>query len=90
MREYGGPTTYSGILYQNSVAAIYFGQLMDMAACPFFSSVLGSEILSRSIANPLIVQLCTLVAQPVDWVLPKVFSLIPLLVGNAPVSTGVL
>jgi hypothetical protein len=32
--ERGGPTTQSGILYQNSVAAIYLGQLIDMAACP--------------------------------------------------------
>ncbi len=29
MTERGGPTTQSGILYQNSVAALYLGRLCD-------------------------------------------------------------
>jgi hypothetical protein len=34
MRERGGPTTQSGILYQNSVAALYLGRLCDEAPRP--------------------------------------------------------
>lgn len=34
MRERGGPTTQSGILYQNSVAALYMGRLCDVAPRP--------------------------------------------------------
>ncbi|HEX2094842.1 MAG TPA: hypothetical protein VHG28_20755 [Longimicrobiaceae bacterium] len=34
MRERGGPTTQSGILYQNSVAALYLGRLCDETARP--------------------------------------------------------
>lgn len=34
MRERGGPTTQSGILYQNSVAALYLGRLCDATHRP--------------------------------------------------------
>ncbi len=34
MTESGGPTTQSGILYQNSVAALYLGQLCNTASRP--------------------------------------------------------
>ncbi len=34
MSEAGGPTTQSGILYQNSVAALYLGRLLDTSQRP--------------------------------------------------------
>ncbi|MEZ4593906.1 MAG: ATP-binding protein [Chloroflexota bacterium] len=34
MTEAGGPTTQSGILYQNSVAALYLGRLLDASQRP--------------------------------------------------------
>ena len=34
MSERGGPTTQSGILYQNSIAALYLGRLCDATARP--------------------------------------------------------
>lgn len=34
MPERGGPTTQSGILYQNSVTALHLGRLCDEAARP--------------------------------------------------------
>jgi hypothetical protein len=34
MSEAGGPTTQSGILYQNSIAALYLGRLCDAASRP--------------------------------------------------------
>jgi hypothetical protein len=32
--EVGGPTTQSGILYQNSIAALYLGRLLDLRPVP--------------------------------------------------------
>jgi hypothetical protein len=34
MPEHGGPTTQSGILYQNSVAALFLGDLLDLSTRP--------------------------------------------------------
>lgn len=34
MSEQGGPTTQSGIFYQNSVTALYLGRLLDATECP--------------------------------------------------------
>jgi len=34
MTEHGGPTTQSGILYQNSLAALYLGRLLDVTERP--------------------------------------------------------
>ena len=34
MPERGGPTTQSGILYQNSIAALYLGRLCDATQRP--------------------------------------------------------
>ena len=34
MTEAGGPTTQSGILYQNSIAALYLGRLLDLRPVP--------------------------------------------------------
>ena len=34
MAEAGGPTTQSGILYQNSIAALYLGRMIDPISRP--------------------------------------------------------
>ena len=39
MPESGGPTTQSGILYQNSIAALFLGRLCDATSRPEFESV---------------------------------------------------
>ncbi|MGB5050439.1 MAG: hypothetical protein WBO46_15955 [Caldilineaceae bacterium] len=44
MAEAGGPTTQSGILYQNSVAALYLGRLLDVAQRPISEQVVYVRI----------------------------------------------
>lgn len=44
MPERGGPTTQSGILYQNSVAALYLGRLCDAAPRPAADRVVGVRV----------------------------------------------
>lgn len=44
MAEAGGPTTQSGILYQNSVAALYLGRLLDVTQRPISEQVVYVRI----------------------------------------------
>lgn len=44
MPEAGGPTTQSGILYQNSVAALYMGRLCDATPRPDTHSVIEVRV----------------------------------------------
>ena len=44
MSETGGPTTQSGILYQNSIAALFLGRLCDAAQRPDRERVIGVRV----------------------------------------------
>jgi HEAT repeat protein len=44
MRERGGPTTQSGILYQNSVTALYLGRLCDDTRRPDYDRVVHVRV----------------------------------------------
>jgi len=44
MPEPGGPTTQSGILYQNSIAVLYLGRMLDRAERPKSDRVIGVRV----------------------------------------------
>lgn len=55
MTEPGGPTTQSGIFYQNSVSALYLGRLCDATARPDAERVVGVRVEAPSNVDDTVV-----------------------------------
>lgn len=55
MAERGGPTTQSGILYQNSVAALYLGRLCDATPRPNRDRVVGVRVEAPTAVDDIVI-----------------------------------
>jgi hypothetical protein len=55
MPEAGGPTTQSGILYQNSIAALFLGRLCDATSRPEYDKVIRVRVETPDDVDDLVV-----------------------------------
>ena len=53
--ESGGPTTQSGILYQNSIAALYLGQLVDIRPVPLEHRIAAVRVEAPEFVDDIVV-----------------------------------
>ena len=56
MPEAGGPTTQSGILYQNSIAALFLGRLCDTTSRPKYERVINVRVEALEKVDDIIVR----------------------------------
>lgn len=55
MPEAGGPTTQSGILYQNSIASLFLGRLCDITSRPEYDKVIKVRVESIDCVDDIVV-----------------------------------
>ena len=55
MPESGGPTTQSGILYQNSIAALFLGRLCDATLRPESERVIHVRVETPDFVDDIVV-----------------------------------
>src|SRR3989304_4066798 len=55
MPESGGPTTQSGILYQNSIAALFLGRLCDVTLRPESERVIHVRVETPDFVDDIVV-----------------------------------
>lgn len=56
MPEAGGPTTQSGILYQNSIAALFLGRLCDTSSRPDYEKVISVRVEAPEKVDDIVVR----------------------------------